>query len=230
MRTQAVGTSVFQTTIVSEWEVTNGLEGPVRVARWPLVSTLDGRPLRAPELLPVLTVAAGAQLQPSLAQPIDLPQFFGGASPRLSFWVGGLTLEEVEGQPAAKVDVRLLLPALPDLALGKLHVTKSSETFEVELVVLVANENTFALNVERLVGEVLFAGDRFAKFEVAEFTAPPATRHPVPLRINSGIERLNGLSRAALSRTEQISTDVNARVTIEGREIALKAGGLLWPR
>jgi hypothetical protein len=113
----------------------------------------------------------------------------------------------------------------------QLHVTKTPMTFEVELTLSLTNQNGFPVNVERFDGEVLFAGDRFAKFEVVgAMVVAQGKRHPVPLTLTSSIARLNGLSRAALSSTEAVSTDVKARAVIEGREIPLATGSMVWPR
>jgi len=223
------GTSLFRAELVSVWAVDNGLKDPVTVSRWHLESTLERRPLPPPAVEPELTVPPGASSEVSLRQPVDLETLFEGRIPFYGNHVASIA-PEVAGQPTTSVEQTLRLPGPPALGVTALHVTKTPMSFEVDLTLSLINPNGFAVEVERFDGEVLFAGDRFAKFAVGALTLAPGKRHPVPLTLGSSIARLNGLSRAALSSTEAVSTDVKARAVIEGREIPLATGSMVWPR
>ncbi len=226
--TRIEGTSLYRGDVVSVWAVENGLAEPASLVHWRLVATLAGRPLGPLAAETVLTVRPGEEGRVTLTQPVDLELLFAGRIPSFAEYTAELAPESTV--TPVRITEQLDLPRPPTVSVAGLHVHKTSMTFEIELSLSVSNENPFPITLEGFSGEVLFAGDRFARFAVAPTTLRPKNREPVPLKLSSSIERLNGLSRAALSSTEAISTDVKATAVIEGRELQLATGSMVWPR
>jgi hypothetical protein len=201
------------------------------VRDWHYALKIGNQPVPMDVVDAVVSVPSRSCQELELRQKLDLTALFGDDPPMMAaFEVSAAP--SVDGVPLGAISRSgtFALPRPPSLSFGRLHVTKRSDSFAVELDVLVQNPNDFPVTIQRYEGELLIAGNRFGRMQGGEVTIAPRGREALPVKATASVMSLNGLARAALSSTEAISTDVNAKLVIAGKPYARSAGGMVYPR
>jgi hypothetical protein len=222
-------------TFVTSWRVTNPYRVPVTVSRWNYEMSSTGYPVEGPGPDPTVTVPARSCQTIQLKQHLDFKAIFGTEAPKLARYTvsvhplitGGPSGDR---EPELKESGPLEIPRPPELLVSRLHVTKGSEKFTIDLELRFDNPNLFDVTIERLEGELLIAGARFGRLSAPQLKLEYRKPQTLPFKLTASIDMLGGLARAALSSSEAISTDVKLWLTIAGRRFPQNTGGMIYPR